>query len=214
MAHKRVKSTIPSRTGSEPDFESTTGYLISPNANSTTPVRPTDKKICDNGITLEYKQSGNGNNSNKKIITTRIVVDTLGGLGDREIRAQSLVFAASRSSFFLCQFAAPILNLQRGDRRRRASISHGRTETAGQATDSPLDVIKVRKLLLEFLQLALHEPVIRVRLLRSTSTSRLLYNQKKKGGANKSRFACPSISEEKTQGGGKNRLSRTLLDHP
>ena len=180
MAHKRVKSTIPSRTGSEPDFESTTGYLISPNANSTTPVRPTDKKICDNGITLEYKQSGNGNNSNKKIITTRIAVGTLGGLGEREIRAQSLVFAASRSSFFLCQFAAPILNLQGGD-RRRASISHGRTGTAGQATDSPLDVIKVRKLLLELLQLALHEPVIRVRLLRSTSTSRLLYNQKKKG---------------------------------
>ena len=180
MAHKRVKSTIPSRTGSEPDFESTTGYLISPGANNATPVRPTDKKICDNGITLEYKQSGNGNNSNEKIITTRSAVGTLGGLGDREIRAQSLVFAASRSSFFLCQFAAPILNLQGGD-RRRASISHGRTETAGQATDSPLDVIKVRKLLLELLQLALHEPVIRVRLLRSTSTSRLLYNQKKKG---------------------------------
>jgi len=83
---------------------------------------------------------------------------------------QSLDFAASLSSFFLCQLAAPILNLGGGD-HRSARPAREPKGADGERAYLPLDVIKVRKLLLEFLQLGFHKPVIRVRLLRSSSTS-------------------------------------------
>ena len=73
-------------------------------------------------MTLEYKRSvvmetaATTTENNKKY-----TAGTLGG----EI-VQSLDFAASLSSFFLCQFAAPILNLERGE--RSASIDTRATD--------------------------------------------------------------------------------------
>ena len=86
----------------------------------------TDNEIYDNGMTLEYKQGGNGNNSDKKI-TTETTAETL--RGGREM-AQSLDFAASLSSFFLCQLAAPILNLE----GKRSTDQHRRAEPRGDRT--------------------------------------------------------------------------------
>ena len=94
-------STIPSRTGSEPD-------LISESALST------NKNIRGPGDTRVQTER-----QRKQQKIAKNTADVLGGDG-KHPAGHSLDFAASLSSFFLCQFAAPILNLQRGRGRRSA----------------------------------------------------------------------------------------------
>lgn len=82
-----------------------------------------------------------------KITKKKRTVDTLRddcgigtGRGIEKDRPQSLDFAASLSSFFLCQFAAPILNLgvSREDRRQNASISTSRPGSRGNGDEERL----------------------------------------------------------------------------
>jgi len=153
-----------SRTGSEPGILSAVTEPI-----HVLPAGKKKKGEYDNGIKLEYRQTGNRNNRkvNKKIQPTPSE--------DREkMDGYGSVFGLCGFSLFLLLVPISSSHLEPG--RGRSSV---RQRAKGQ-TDSPLDVIKVRKLLLELLQLGFHKPVIRVRLFRSTSASRLLYNQKKK----------------------------------
>jgi len=171
-ATNTLKSTIRAHTGSEAGArirKEPRAEISYQDGILRNHIVATQQKIYVNGMTLEYKQSVvMESQRQKQKITKKYTVDTLrDGCGRRE-----------RSVFGLCSFSLLLLLVpvsgshlepeeEEGEER---SISTSRVR---RQQGSPLDMIKVRKLLLEFLQLALHKSVIRVRLLRSTSTPRL-----------------------------------------
>ena len=81
-----------------------------------------------NKMKIKYKQSATietvvTTENNKNIGPTPSEVRGVGRVGGI---VQSLAFTASRSSFFLCQLAAPILNLGEGGRGQSPSEDGGR----------------------------------------------------------------------------------------